>query len=106
MQVKAGARIAEEVLTWPEVTQSPHRFGGVEFNCRGKELGHLHGDDLCDILLSKPLRDEYIAAGMAMPHHIFPESGWVSIYLKSDRDVANATEILRRKYRNIMKAPG
>lgn len=102
MSVKAAERIAGEVLSWPEVTQRPHRFGGVEFSCRGKELGHLHGDHLCDIPLPKRLRDEYVACGMAVPHHILPQSGWVSIYLRSDRDVANAIEILRHRYRQLM----
>lgn len=102
MALTAGEQIAKKVLSWPEVTEHPHRFGGVQFNCRGKELGHLHGDALCDILLSKAQRDEYVAAGMAMPHHIYPESGWVSVYLKSDTDIHRAVEIMRRKYRDLM----
>jgi len=100
--MQAGKKIAEAVLAWPEVTQAPHRFGGIEFRCRGKEIGPLHGDALCDIPLSKPMRDEFVAAGMAEPHHIHPDSGWVSVRLRSDRDVANAIEILRRKYHDIM----
>jgi len=84
------------------MTQEPHRFGGIEFRCRGKEIGHLHGDALCDIPLSKPMRDAFVAAGMAEPHHIHPDSGWVSVWLRSDRDVANAIEILRRKYHDVM----
>jgi hypothetical protein len=102
MSMQAGKKIAEAVLAWPEVTQAPHRFGGIEFRCRGKEIGHLHGDALCDIPLTRPLRDEFVAAGMAEPHHIHPESGWVSVYLRSDRDVANAIEIMRCKYRDLM----
>ena len=101
MQSGAGEKIAREVLSWPGVTQSPHRFGGVEFRCRGKELGHVHGDRLCDIPLPKALRDELVASGMAEPHHVLPESGWVSIYLESEQDVANAIEILRRRYREV-----
>ena len=104
MQSGAGERIAGEVLSWPGVTQSPHRFGGVEFRCRGKELGHVHGDRLCDIPLPKALRGELVASGMAEPHHVLPESGWVSIYLESEQDVANAIEILRRKYRRLMRS--
>jgi len=104
--VKPAHRIAAEVLTWPEVAQQPHRFGGIQFNCRGRELGHLHGDELCDIPLSKALRDEYIASGLAKPHHIFPESGWVTIYLRSDQDVEHALEILRRKYRDTIDPAG
>lgn len=103
MHLKPGEKIAGEVLKWPEVTQVPHRFGGVAFRCRGKELGHLHGNDLCDIRLPKPLRDELVASGVARPHHVFSESDWISIYLKSDQDVANAIEVLRRKHLDLMK---
>jgi len=90
------------VLSWPEVVSLPHRFGGTEFRCRGKEIGHVHGDGLCDIPLPKAVRDEAVAAGKAKPHHIFPESGWVSVYLASERDAGHAIEMMRRKYRLIL----
>lgn len=106
MALTARERIAKEVLAWPEVTQKPHRFGGVQFNCRGRELGHLHGDALCDIPLAKLLRDEYVASGMAMPHHIFPDSGWVSVYLNSEQEIGCAIEIMRCKYRELMQESG
>ena len=28
-------RIRKEILTWPNVTAEPHRFGGIEFRLRG-----------------------------------------------------------------------
>jgi hypothetical protein len=92
------AILTDELLTWSGVTVQPHRFGGIEFSVQGKEIGHLHGDYLVDLLLPKSRRDELIAAGRAEPHHIYPESGWVSVYLRSEADVLNAVEILRIKY--------
>jgi hypothetical protein len=32
------------------VTVAPHRFGGVEFRVGRRELGHLHGNRLADLL--------------------------------------------------------
>lgn len=101
MPVNYGEMIAATVLAWPGVTQRPHRFGGIGFHYRETELGHLHGNSLCDILLAKPLRDACIASGKALPHHIHPESNWVSIVLQSEQDVADALEILERKYRDL-----
>ncbi len=76
-------RIVKEVLGWPEVSQASHRFGGVEFRFRGSELGHLHGDALVDLPFPKRIRDDLIAAGRAQPHHVLPESGWVSVWIRA-----------------------
>lgn len=93
--------LVDELLTWAGVTMGPHRFGGIEFLLEGKEIGHLHGDNLVDLLLSKSKRDEVVAAGLAQPHHIYPDSSWVSIYLKSDQDINHAIELLRFNYDRI-----
>jgi hypothetical protein len=98
MQTDRKAKLTDELLTWSGVTVQPHRFGGIEFSVQGKEIGHLHGDHLVDLFLPKSRRDELIAAGRAEPHHIYPESGWVSVYLRSEADVLIAIEILRTKY--------
>ncbi|WP_152392648.1 luciferase domain-containing protein [Paenibacillus guangzhouensis] len=90
--------IREQLLSWPDVTQKPHRFGGIEFLYQGKEIGHLHGEDLVDILLPRSSRDQFIAEGRAAHHHLYPDSNWISIYMKSAEDLANAVELLRFKY--------
>ncbi len=41
----------------------------------------MHGDHLVDIPFPKIVRDELVACGRAVPHHILPQSGWVSIHL-------------------------
>jgi hypothetical protein len=101
MQTDRKAILTDELLTWLGVLVQPHRFGAIEFSVQGKEIGHLHGDYLVDLLLTKSRRDELIAAGRAEPHHIYPESGWVSVYLRSEADVLNAVEILRTKYEQM-----
>ncbi|WP_276356135.1 luciferase family protein [Cohnella caldifontis] len=96
-----NAGLKDELLSWPGVTALPHRFGGVEFVYEGKEIGHAHGERLVDVPLPKAERDRWIEAGKAEPHHIYPESGWVSIYLNTDADVNNAIEIMRAKYERM-----
>lgn len=64
--------LRQEILSWPGVTVAPHRYGGVEFRLGKRELGHLHGDYLADLPFPVRVREELVAAGRAMPHHILP----------------------------------
>ena len=84
------------VLAWDGVSAHPHRFGGTEYRLGEREIGHVHGDGLVDIPFTKTVRDELIILGKAEAHHILPESGWVSIQLKSEKNVQDAIELLER----------
>ena len=94
----ARMRIEAEVLSWPGVERKPHQFGGQEYHINGREIGHIHGDALVDIPFPKKVRDAVVAEGFAQPHHILPESGWVSFYLRDEEDIPRAIELLRRSY--------
>jgi hypothetical protein len=94
----ANKQIVEAVLTWPGVEAHPHRFGGTEFLLGTREIGHIHGDHLVDIPFPTRVRQEVVAAGQARPHHVLPESGWVSVYLRQPSDVDGAITLLRRSY--------
>jgi luciferase-like monooxygenase len=99
----AQASITKAVTSWPGVTVAPHRFGGVEYVIGRRELGHIHGDHLVDIPFPKKVRDEIVASGRAQPHHISPETGWVSFYLWQDNDVEQAIALLHESYQIAMK---
>jgi hypothetical protein len=43
---RAGEQIRAAVTSWPGVEAVPHRFGGTEYRCGRKEMGHVHGDRL------------------------------------------------------------
>ena len=94
----AQVRISEAVTSWAGVTAQPHRFGGVEYRIGRREVGHIHGDQLVDIPFPKKVRDEIVAAGRAQPHHILPETGWISFYLRHESDVEQAIALLRESY--------
>lgn len=94
----AQTKIVQTLLAWEDVTQQPHRFGGVEFRLGSREIGHIHGDWLVDIPFPTKVRDEVVAAGLADPHHILPNSGWISRYLHQPEDVETAIDLLRRSY--------
>jgi len=94
----AGASIRATVVEWPGIGAHPHRFGGTEYRLGTREIGHVHGDDLLDVPFPKKVRDQVIAEGRAQPHHILPESGWVSFYLRQEADVERAIALLRESY--------
>jgi hypothetical protein len=71
----------------------PHRFGGVGFFFGTTEIGHLHGNGLLDLFVGKSFRAEEVRRGRALPHHVFPDSGWISFWLKSSDDIALAVEL-------------
>lgn len=95
---EARETIEAEVLGWEGVSSHPHRFGGVEFRLGRREIGHLHGNSLLDVPFPSKVRDELVAAGRVQPHHVLPESGWISFYLRQPDDVPTAIELLRRSY--------
>ena len=94
----SGARIEREVGSWEGVTVHPHRFGGVEFRLGKRELGHLHGDRLADLPFKRRVRDMLVETGRARPHHVVPESGWVSKTIESDEDADHVIELFRLSY--------
>lgn len=99
----ASKQIVDTLLTWEGIEAHPHRFGGTEFRIGKREIGHLHGDLLVDIPFPKKIRDEIVAAGEAQQHHILPETGWISFYLKEEGDVQKAVDLFRRSYEIAVK---
>jgi hypothetical protein len=97
-------RIANEVGSWEGVTSHPHRFGGVEFRFGRRELGHLHGDRLADLPFPRRVAEELVAAGRAQPHHVVPDSGWVSRRITGDDDVSDVVELFRLSYDRAVAA--
>jgi hypothetical protein len=96
--------IRKEVLSWPGVLERPHRFGGVEFTLGARELGHLHGNRLADLPFPRAIRDTLVATGRARPHHVLPESGWVTYDIRSEADVPGAIALFRLSYERAVAA--
>lgn len=104
MSVSNAQKIITQTLTsWEGVSTAPHRFGGIEYLLGTRELGHIHGDHLVDIPFPQKVRDEVVSAGLAVPHHILPETGWISFYLREEEDAQKAIALLRRSYEIALK---
>ena len=93
--------VEREVSSWDEVAARPHRFGGVEFRLRGHEIGHLHGSRMADLPFPVRMRKELVAEGKAEPHHLFPQTGWVSYYPRGPEDVPAVLELFRLNYEHL-----
>jgi len=100
---RPGELIREAVTSWTGVTALPHRFGGTEYRFGKKEMGHVHGDRLADLPLPRAIHDEVIAAGRAKPHHVLPDTGWVSVWMSGAEDAAGVIELFRIQYDRYSK---
>jgi hypothetical protein len=99
----AQDKITQTVTGWEGVTVHPHRFGGVEYVIGKREIGHIHGDHWVDIPFPKKVRDEILQAKQAQPHHVLPETGWVSLPLQQPQDVEQAISLLAESYKIARK---
>lgn len=89
--------VRDAVEKWEGVTIHDHRFGGVEFRLGRRELGHLHRS-FADLPFPRRIRDDLVRAGRAKPHHILPESGWVTVPMRTASEVDNVIALLRENY--------
>jgi Luciferase len=85
------------VSSWDGVTTHEHRFGGVEFRLGRRELGHLH-PRFADLPFPPRVRDELVTGGRAKPHHVLPQSGWVTVPMRTAVEVANVIALFRQNY--------
>lgn len=94
----ASKQIYEVLIQLEEISSHKHRFGGTEYMIGKREIGHVHGNHLVDIPFPKPVRDEIVFSGLAEPHHILPESGWISFYIREESDIEKAINLLKKSY--------
>jgi len=91
--------IEKEVLTWENTTVRLHKYGGIQFDYLGKEVGHIHSNGLLDMLLSRKNKMELMADRRIQDHHSFKNSGWISFYMETEADRDYAVQLLRVGYK-------
>jgi hypothetical protein len=97
-QVKTG------LMSWPGVTSQPHRFCGTEFRINGREMGHIHGGRFADLPFSMSIRNELVKDGRALPHHVFPNSGWVTFLINEEADTTLLINLFRMQYERLSRS--
>lgn len=98
---EAMYEVQEELGKENGVTISIHKYGGMQFNYRNKELGHVHGNGMVDVLLNRKRKAELIKRGWVQEHHTFKNSGWITIFLKDRNDAKTAITVLRISKKRI-----
>ena len=98
MVPQAQESIVKEVEKWDGVVASPHRFGGTEFKLGRREIGHVHGDYQADIAFPMTVRNQLVSEGRAEPHHILPQSRWITFRFRTKEDMKKALDLFRLSY--------
>jgi hypothetical protein len=94
--------IQKEILSWSFVTAEVHEFGGIEFRLNKREMGHIHGERLVDLPFPMKIRNELVSSGRVSPHHVLPQSGWVSYWINNgEKDVPVVLELFRMRYEQL-----
>ncbi|WP_458206591.1 luciferase domain-containing protein [Haladaptatus sp. NG-SE-30] len=97
-------RIVADVSNWAGIETGDHRFGGTEFRLGPRKVGHVHEWGILDIAFPRRVRDQLVEEGRTEPHHIYPESGWTTFYVRQQNDVDGALWLLRLSYLSHAKA--
>jgi Family of unknown function (DUF5519) len=93
-RMRAISAIEDAVGRWPGMRVSVHRLGGIGFFHEGRESGHIHGNGLLDCFVGRDRSEALILERRALPHHVFPQSGWISFWIEDERDVSAALELI------------
>jgi hypothetical protein len=65
-------------------------------------MGHMHGDRLADLPFPRDVGKKLIAEGKASPHHVLPQSGWISYYIKGIEDIPGTIELFQMQYERMI----
>ena len=90
--------IESEILNWEGVNVRMHKFGGLQFDYKKAEIGHLHSNGLMDISFSRVMKQKLIDEGRVSSHHVFNNTGWISFTLRSKDDVNYAIRLMKVSY--------
>ena len=90
--------IETEVSKWDGITIGNHKYGGIQFNRNGREIGHIHGNGMLDIPLTRKLKQQFIEQGKLLDHHTIKDTGWSSFEIHTLTDKDRAIELLRESY--------
>ena len=90
--------VEQSVLAWEGAWLGYHKYGGIQFNVGKKEIGHVHGNGLLDIHFTKSKKAQLLSEGRVEEHHVLENTGWISLYIRSDADKENAISLLHESY--------
>lgn len=94
----AAERVIAKALAFPGIVSEPHRFGGRELRLDTREIGHVHTNGFVDVNFPRRLRDALVDAGVADPHHLYPDSRWTTFHVTVPANVQQGVDLLHVSY--------
>jgi hypothetical protein len=61
---------------------------------------------VADLPFPVRMRKELLESGKAQIHHVLPQTGWVSYYLRGEEDVDGALDLFRKNYERLTARRG
>ena len=90
---------ADKIYTeLPDIKSKYHKYGGLEFQINGREVCHIHGDGLTDVLLNKECAKKLIRTTKAEEHHVIKKGGWISYQITSSTISSELIQIIQQAY--------
>lgn len=103
----AGELITQEVTSWPGVVAGAGSRGEFAFKLRGREIGHLHGDQVLHTSFPKNLWTKLHEEGRIDYHPVFPgKPGYAARRIVTEDDVRDVIELLRLNYERAVARYG
>jgi hypothetical protein len=104
---RASERITEEVTSWPGVVAGPGRRGEFAFKVGGREIGHLHGDQVAHFGFPKQVWSSLFAQGRIDYHPVFPgQAGFGARAIASEADLEDVIALMRLNYERVVSRHG
>jgi hypothetical protein len=104
---RASERITEEVTSWPGVTAGLGRRGEFAFKVGGREIGHLHGDQVAHFGFTKDVWRSLFDQGRIDYHPVFPgRPGFGARRIETDADLDDVIALLRLNYERVVARHG
>lgn len=65
-------------------------------------MGQVHNKLLVvDLPFPMNVRNELVISGLASPHHVLPQSGWVSYWIRGEDDIPAVIELFKLQYQRL-----
>jgi hypothetical protein len=104
---RPSERITEEVASWPGVVAGPGSRGELAFKVGGREMGHLHGDNVAHFGFPKEVWRSLFDDGRIDYHPVFPgRPGFGARTIESAADVDDVIALMRLNYERVVSRHG
>lgn len=104
---RESERITEEVTSWPGVLAGPGTRGEFSFKVGGREIGHLHSDEVAHFGFPKDVWTRLFEQGRIDYHPVFPgRQGFGARRIENEADVREVIELMRLNYERVVARHG